>query len=79
MYWHRSGMAEGKRSVGSGLTAAVLCAGVAGFDVHRRVDAVAASASHGQQGFEVSCYMYRDGFKYHPRLREYCSKFRQTW
>ena len=47
-------MAEGKRSVGSGLTAAVLGAGVAGFDVHRRVDAVAASAaSHGQQGFEV--------------------------
>ena len=50
-------MTEGKRSVGSGLTAAVLGAGVAGFDVHRRVDAVAAAAaasSHGHQGFEVS-------------------------
>ena len=58
-------MTEGKRSVGSGLTAAVLGAGVAGFDVHRRVDAVAAAAaSQGQQGFEVSCYMYRAGFKY---------------
>ena len=34
----------GKRSVGSGLTAAVLGAGVAGLNVQQRVDAAAAAA-----------------------------------
>ena len=44
-------MSEGKRSVGSGLTAAVLGAGVAGLNVQQRVDE--ASSVHGHQDVEV--------------------------
>ena len=46
-------MSEGKRSVGSGLTAAVLGAGVAGLNVQQRVDE--ASSVHGHQDIEVTC------------------------
>ena len=47
-------MSDGKRSVGSGLTAAVLGAGVAGLNVQQRVEDAAADSVHVQQDVEMS-------------------------